>query len=103
MTSPAETPRPDNRIAYPVVTSDWFVDHADGRTLAECVGGSGDDCIANARRIAACLNSCRDIGTEDLEQIAALGEYYRNFGLQMLGSAAATAAFNNSGSAAREG
>lgn len=88
-------------IAYPVVTSDWFVDHRDGRTLAECVGGSGDDCIANARRIAACLNACRDISTDNLDDVGAMSAEARNAGLALL--AANSAKYCNSGSAARQG
>lgn len=68
MTSPAETPRPDDGIAYPVRAVDWIVDDANGKTLAECLVVGAPCEVSVARRIAACLNACRDIGTEDLER-----------------------------------
>ena len=63
-----------SEIAYPVRAVGAFVADPDGRDVAICWIGGADV----ARRIAACLNACRDISTDNLENVGAMSAEARN-------------------------
>lgn len=84
-----------SEIAYPLNATTETVRDASGLPVCDVswLERDIDEVRALARRIAACLNACRDISTEDLERVAEL----QNIDARLV------VRVNNSGSAAREG
>lgn len=77
-----------------------FVCDRNGWTIAECRSGyrTHEQDADVARRIAACLNACRDISTEDLE-LCGENAFNRNWNLRQF---AQYAMFNGGDSAKGE-